>query len=86
MLNPAYKLQYFRKAGWPEDWIEEARRLLTEKWDTKYKRVEVEAADSASAAAPGGSTSRSGGWQGRRSAAAASVRLASTSSTHVSPN
>lgn len=37
MLHPAYKLAYFRKAGWPEEWVEEARRLITEEWKARYK-------------------------------------------------
>ncbi|PIL25420.1 hypothetical protein GSI_13310 [Ganoderma sinense ZZ0214-1] len=37
ILHPAFKLVYFRKAEWPEDWIDEARALATEEWTSHYK-------------------------------------------------
>ena len=36
-MNPSYKLSYFRKADWPENWIQEARRLVTHEWTMRYK-------------------------------------------------
>ncbi|TBU31220.1 hypothetical protein BD311DRAFT_657241 [Dichomitus squalens] len=36
-MHPAYKLSYFRKADWPEAWIQEACRLITHEWTTRYK-------------------------------------------------
>ncbi|TBU29093.1 hypothetical protein BD311DRAFT_661945 [Dichomitus squalens] len=49
-MHPAYKLAYFRKAAWPEDWIQEARRLITHEWTMRYKP----AAPAANATAPSG--------------------------------
>ncbi|TBU22653.1 hypothetical protein BD311DRAFT_597010, partial [Dichomitus squalens] len=36
-MHPAYKLAYFRKADWPEEWIQEARRMVTHEWTMRYK-------------------------------------------------
>ena len=40
-MHPGYKLSYFRKADWPEDWIQEARRLVTHEWTMRYKPTTV---------------------------------------------
>ena len=37
VLNPAYKLQYFKTNEWLDDWIDEAIRLVTEAWKSRYK-------------------------------------------------
>ncbi|KAI1787165.1 hypothetical protein LXA43DRAFT_896664, partial [Ganoderma leucocontextum] len=37
ILHPAFKLSYFHKADWPEDWIKEARRLIVDEWTSRYK-------------------------------------------------
>ncbi|EJF55349.1 hypothetical protein DICSQDRAFT_74416, partial [Dichomitus squalens LYAD-421 SS1] len=37
IMHPAYKLSYFRKADWPEASIQEACRLITHEWTTRYK-------------------------------------------------
>ncbi|TFK79533.1 hypothetical protein K466DRAFT_467951, partial [Polyporus arcularius HHB13444] len=36
-LHPAYKDKYFRKARWPEDWIDEALRVIKAEWTSEYK-------------------------------------------------
>ena len=42
ILNPAYKLSYFRKRNWPESWVKTAEELLREEWKTNYQLNEVE--------------------------------------------
>ena len=37
MLHPKYKLSYFRKKKWPEDWVDAERTVLREQWNTYYK-------------------------------------------------
>ena len=69
-LNPAYKLQYFCKAGWPADWIDKVCRLLTEKWQTKYKPTKPTRTDNVAGST---STARSRVRPGCQSASAASV-------------
>ena len=39
VLHPAYKDKYFCKAGWPEEWIQEALRLACDEWKAHYKPV-----------------------------------------------
>ena len=35
-LHPRHKLAYFATAGWSEEWIEMAKSLVREQFDTKY--------------------------------------------------
>ncbi|OJT15227.1 hypothetical protein TRAPUB_8205 [Trametes pubescens] len=37
ILHPAYKTQYFRLHKWTEEWIDEAKDLIKEEWETYYK-------------------------------------------------
>ena len=37
VLHPQYKLQYFQDAGWPGIWIQNARRMLLNEYNCKYK-------------------------------------------------
>ena len=37
VLNPGYKLQYFKDNKWLQEWIDEAVRLVTEAWTSRYK-------------------------------------------------
>lgn len=37
MLHPRFKLDYFKRAGWEKEWIEEATRLIREEWEKHYK-------------------------------------------------
>jgi hypothetical protein len=39
VLHPGMKLEYFRKQKWPEEWIEEAERLVREEYVAKYEKV-----------------------------------------------
>ena len=36
MLDPKCKLNYFRSAGWEEQWIEMAREIIEEEFDRGY--------------------------------------------------
>lgn len=37
MLHPALKTAYFRQHNWPQEWIDEALRLLREEWTDHYR-------------------------------------------------
>jgi hypothetical protein len=37
VLHPAYKLSYFQKRKWPEDWIQTALELVRTEWSDNYK-------------------------------------------------
>ena len=37
VLNPKYKLTYFRAKKWPQDWIDAALTVLRDHWTTYYK-------------------------------------------------
>ena len=37
MLHPKYKLSYFWKKKWSEDWVDTAHTVLREQWNTYYK-------------------------------------------------
>ncbi|KIL55103.1 hypothetical protein M378DRAFT_91402 [Amanita muscaria Koide BX008] len=39
ILNPGYKLAYFRLAKWPEDWIKTAEALVRDNYNQKYKHM-----------------------------------------------
>jgi len=41
VLHPAYKTEYFRSHGWPEDWIAMAVDLLRADWIKTYKVAAV---------------------------------------------
>ena len=41
VLHLAYKTEYFRSHGWPEDWIATAVELLCADWIKTYKVVAV---------------------------------------------
>lgn len=36
VLNPRYKLQYFKKAHWPSDWIQTARDITRDEYERTY--------------------------------------------------
>ncbi|KAI0718451.1 hypothetical protein C8T65DRAFT_570710 [Cerioporus squamosus] len=36
-MHPGYKLNHFRKVGWPEDWIAVAETMIRDEWETYYK-------------------------------------------------
>jgi hypothetical protein len=37
VLHPAYKVSYFRKRKWPQEWIDEALNALRDEWRRNYK-------------------------------------------------
>lgn len=37
MLHPRHKLQYFKDAGWPADWIATAKQLVTDVYENSYQ-------------------------------------------------
>ena len=39
MLQPWYKLQYFWKADWPDDWVDAAKQLVLEEFRRSYTDV-----------------------------------------------
>src|ERR1700722_19486145 len=39
-LHPRHKLQYFRDAGWENDWIMTAERIIRDRFETDYCRVQ----------------------------------------------
>ncbi|THH15827.1 hypothetical protein EUX98_g9402 [Antrodiella citrinella] len=65
LLHPRYKMAYFKKQKWPQDWIDTATDLLRQQWVTYYKpkatelQVVAAAAAQASTSAPGLASSAS---------------------------
>ncbi|KAL1936921.1 hypothetical protein VTO73DRAFT_4230, partial [Trametes versicolor] len=41
ILHPAYKTQYFRLHKWTEEWIDEAKDIIKEEWETYYKPADI---------------------------------------------
>lgn len=37
VLHPHHKLNYFRNAGWPTDWITTAKKLVRDEFDRNYR-------------------------------------------------
>ena len=37
VLHPWYKLEYFRKQKWEAAWVDTARAVVVEQWETYYK-------------------------------------------------
>ncbi|KAF5309387.1 hypothetical protein D9619_012291 [Psilocybe cf. subviscida] len=37
VLHPRHKLQYFKKAGWTDAWIADAKKLVVDAYELKYK-------------------------------------------------
>ncbi|OAV85862.1 hypothetical protein PTTG_11282, partial [Puccinia triticina 1-1 BBBD Race 1] len=52
ILHPLFKDQYFKVAGWSQEWIDEAIRLTRELWVSKYKPQEEVSASPAVTIAP----------------------------------
>ncbi|KAF6744510.1 hypothetical protein DFP72DRAFT_825734 [Ephemerocybe angulata] len=60
VLHPEYKLQYFVENSWPEDWIAQARSLVTNEWKNyKPRSTSASVPDIASNGAESGSQDRS---------------------------
>jgi hypothetical protein len=36
VLHPRHKLQYFKNAGWEEEWVETARNIVRDEFDRTY--------------------------------------------------
>ncbi len=41
VLHPQYKTEYFVEEDWEEDWITEARNIITEQWNKYYRDNDV---------------------------------------------
>jgi hypothetical protein len=39
-VHPRHKLEYFRKAFWPKDWIEVAKRIVRDEYEHTYKIID----------------------------------------------
>ncbi|KAE9387076.1 hypothetical protein BT96DRAFT_838210 [Gymnopus androsaceus JB14] len=37
VLHPSLKLEYFRKAGWTDDWVQDAVDITWKAWEHRYK-------------------------------------------------
>ncbi|KAL1739477.1 hypothetical protein HDZ31DRAFT_49340, partial [Schizophyllum fasciatum] len=44
-LHPRHKLQYFRQAGWKEEWIEAAKGITQTIYEERYATRDVEDSD-----------------------------------------
>ena len=45
VLDPRRKLNYFRAAGWEEEWIEAAHKIVREEFDQGYAGIRLENED-----------------------------------------
>ena len=45
MLDPRCKLDYFRMAGWEEEWVEAVCKIVSEKFDRGYAGIHLESDD-----------------------------------------
>lgn len=41
VLHPSYKLEYFKNAKWPDDWIEDAMDSIEEQYTRIYAEMDV---------------------------------------------
>ena len=46
VLHPRHKLNYFKKAGWEDEWIETARDIVRTEFDQTYAFMDVDILDS----------------------------------------
>jgi len=42
VLHPRHKLQYFKKAGWEETWIETSRDIVRTEFDRTYAFMDID--------------------------------------------
>src|ERR1700678_135540 len=42
VLHPCHKLQYFKTAGWEEEWIEAAEEIVRDEFDRTYAFMDVD--------------------------------------------
>ena len=40
MLHPRHKLEYFKNAGWEDEWINTAERIVRNEYERSYARPE----------------------------------------------
>ncbi len=41
VLNPQLKTDYFEAEEWKREWIDTAKEVITNEWDTYYKNTET---------------------------------------------
>ena len=41
MLHPQHKLQYFKDAGWSDEWIEGAEEIVRTEFTRKYASLDI---------------------------------------------
>ena len=41
VLHPHHKLQYFKNAGWEEDWIERVEEIVHTEFDKSYRSLDT---------------------------------------------
>jgi len=46
VLHPCHKLNYFKKAGWEDEWIETAQDIIRTEFDQMYAFMDVDIPDS----------------------------------------
>jgi hypothetical protein len=51
VLHPRHKLEYFRNSGWDHTWVDTARDLVRNKFNSKYASREVSDGGNGSTAA-----------------------------------
>jgi len=44
VLHPRHKLNYFKKAGWEDSWIEAAHNIVHTEFDETYAFMDIDAA------------------------------------------
>ena len=42
VLHPRHKMKYFKSAGWEEDWIQTARKIIRSEFDRTYAFMDIE--------------------------------------------
>ena len=52
MLHPQYKLDYFEKAGWEQKWIDTAKSMLRDEFETYYMPLVADSARKSSDSRP----------------------------------
>lgn len=41
VLHPQHKLEYFKNAGWEEDWVDTAEKIVRAEFDTSYGSLDA---------------------------------------------
>jgi hypothetical protein len=42
VLHPSYKLEYFRNAQWPDEWIDDTTQSIKEQFTNVYAKMDIE--------------------------------------------